>query len=103
MIWEKNRFFYLKKEKDGLVTFGNNNFAKIVGRGIVSLGRKDAMEENVLLVEDIKHNLLSVIQMCDQGHNFLFTTKKCEIRREKSGRLVQRQQELLITYISSIK
>ena len=82
MTGDKNRFVDLKKEKDGSVTFGNNNSAKILGRGIVRLGSKDAMAENVLLVEDMKHNLLSVIQMCDQGHNLLFTAKKCEIRRE---------------------
>ena len=88
MTGDKNRFVDLKKEKDGSVTFGNNNSAKILGRGTVSLGSKDAMAENVLLVEDMKHNLLSVSQMCDQGHNLLFTAKKCEIRREKSGKLV---------------
>ena len=46
------------------------------------------MVENVLLVEDMKHNLLSVSQMCDQRHNLLFTSKKCEIRKKKLGRLV---------------
>ena len=60
MTGDKNRVVDLKKEKDGPVTFGNNNSAKILGRGIVSLGSKYAMAENVLLVEDMKHNLLSV-------------------------------------------
>jgi hypothetical protein len=41
-----------------------------------------------LLVEDMKHNLLSVIQMCDQGHKVTFDSQKCEIRREGSGKLV---------------
>jgi hypothetical protein len=39
------------------------------------------MEENVLLVEDMKHNLLSVIQMCDQGHELQFDSYKCEIMK----------------------
>jgi hypothetical protein len=46
------------------------------------------MAENVLLVENMKHNLLSVSQMCDQGHTLLFDSKKCEIRKEGSGKLV---------------
>jgi hypothetical protein len=46
------------------------------------------MEENVLLVENMKHNMLSVSQMCDQGHTLLFNSKKCEIRKEGSGKLV---------------
>jgi hypothetical protein len=36
----------------------------------------------------MKHNLLSVIQMCDQGHKVTFDSQKCEIRKEGSGKLV---------------
>jgi len=36
----------------------------------------------------MKHNLLSVIQMCDEGHKILFDSKKCEIRKEGSRKLV---------------
>jgi hypothetical protein len=36
----------------------------------------------------MKHNLLSVIQMCDQGHKVTFDSQKCEIIKEGSGKLV---------------
>jgi hypothetical protein len=36
----------------------------------------------------MKHNLLSVSQMCDQGHKVTFNSKKCEIRKEGSGKLI---------------
>ena len=36
----------------------------------------------------MKHNLLSVSQMFDQGHVLMFTSKDCKIRREESGKLV---------------
>jgi hypothetical protein len=36
----------------------------------------------------MKHNLLSVIQMCDQGHKVTFDSEKCEIIKEGSGKLV---------------
>jgi transposase InsO family protein len=36
----------------------------------------------------MKHNLLSVGQMCDQGHKVTFDSQKCEIRKEGSGKLV---------------
>jgi len=42
----------------------------------------------VLLIEDMKHNLLGVSQICDQGHTLSFDSRKCEIRSEKYGRLV---------------
>jgi hypothetical protein len=29
----------------------------------------------------MKHNILSVIQMCDQGHKLTFDSEKCEIRK----------------------
>jgi hypothetical protein len=44
--------------------------------------------ENVRLVEDMKHNLLSVSQMCEQGHKVTFNSQKCEIRKEGSGILI---------------
>ena len=44
--------------------------------------------ENVLLVNNLKPNLLSVIQTCDQGHICIFDSKKCEIKRNDSGKLV---------------
>ena len=36
----------------------------------------------------MKHNLLSVKQMCDQGHTLIFNSKECEIRGEGSDKLV---------------
>jgi hypothetical protein len=36
----------------------------------------------------MKHNILSVIQMCDQGHKVTFNSQKCEIRKEGSWKLV---------------
>jgi hypothetical protein len=36
----------------------------------------------------MKHNLLSVSQMCDQVHKVTFDSEKCEIRKEGSGKLI---------------
>ena len=36
----------------------------------------------------MKNNILSVIQMCDQGHKVTFDSQKCEIKKEDSGKLV---------------
>jgi hypothetical protein len=84
MIGDKGRFLTLIKERDGSFSFGNDDSTKIIGKGIVRIGNKNTKEENVLLVEDMKHNLLSVIQMCDQGHKITFDSQKCEIRKEGS-------------------
>jgi hypothetical protein len=71
-------FVNLKKERYGSFSFGNDNLVRNIGKGIVELGSKDAKEENVILVEDMKHNILSVIQMCDQGHRLVFDSRKLE-------------------------
>jgi hypothetical protein len=88
MTRDKDIFVTLKKEKDGSISFGNDNSSKIIGKDTVKLGRKDVMAENVLLIENMKHNMLSVSQMCDQGDALLFNSKKCEIRKERLGILV---------------
>jgi hypothetical protein len=88
MTGDRDMFLTLRKERDGSVSFGNDDSAKIIGKGTVRIGNKNTKEENVLLVEDMKHNLLSVSQMCDQGHKVTFDSQKCEIRKEGSGKLI---------------
>lgn len=77
MIGEKDEFASfneIKKEKN--VSFGNNSPTTIKGKGFVILKEK-TKAENVLFVDGLKHNMLSVIQMCDQGHEVVFNFKNC--------------------------
>jgi hypothetical protein len=88
MIGDKDKFITLRKERDGSVSFGNDNSAKIIGKGIARIGNKNTKLENVTLVGDMKHILPSLIQMCDQGHKITFDSQKCEIRKEGSGKFI---------------
>jgi hypothetical protein len=72
MTGDRDRFLTLRKERDGSVSFRNDDSTKIIGKDRVRIENKNTKDENVLLVEDIKHNLLSVSQMCDQGHKVTF-------------------------------
>ena len=85
MAGDTDKFLYLKRQK-GRVTFGDNTSGNIIGKGTVNVGKDKA--KNVLLVENMKPSLLSVIQTYDQGHICIFYPKKCEIRRKNSGKLV---------------
>ena len=78
MTGNRNTFQTLQA-KIGTVTFSNDNSSNILGKGTVTSGNKDAATKNVLLIENMKHNLLSVSQMCDQGHVLTFTSKDCKI------------------------
>jgi hypothetical protein len=88
MTCDEDRFLTLRKEIDGLVSFGNNDSTIIIGRGTNIIGNKDTKEENVLLVEDMKHNILSVRKMCEKGQKPMFDSKKCKIIKQSSGILV---------------
>ena len=79
MIGDKYIFFSLDQRKGRSITFGNDNSSKIMGKGIVQLNNKNQMVKDVLLIDNMKHNLLSVSQMCDQGHVLTFTSKDCKI------------------------
>ena len=79
MTGDQDKFISLKR-KGGNVAFGDDSSAKILGEGVVELGRKNVKSKNVLLVEDLNHNLLSVSKMCDQGYTLTFDSRKCKIR-----------------------
>ena len=70
------------------VTFGNDNSAKIIGKGTITPRDEATHVENVLLIENMKQKLLSVSEMCVQGHTLTFNSKECEIRRDGLVRLV---------------
>jgi hypothetical protein len=55
---------------------------------MVRLGNNRSKIKNMLLVENLKPNILSVIQTCDQGHILIFDTQKCEIIKEYLVKLV---------------
>ena len=84
MTGDPTKFLSLKRKQKGKVTFGNN---LIIRKGTVVI--RDKMQaESVMLVGNLKPNLLSVIQTCDQGNICIFYSKKCEIRRKDSEKLV---------------
>jgi hypothetical protein len=75
MTGDQDKFISLKR-KGGNVAFGDDSSTKILGEGVVEIGRKNVKENNVLLVEDLNHNLLSVSKMCDQGYTLTFDSRK---------------------------
>jgi len=65
MIVDKKKFVNLKRKEQGFVTYGDNNKGKILGTSDIS--GVDTLEiKDVLLVEGLKHNLLSISQLCDK-------------------------------------
>jgi hypothetical protein len=88
MTGDQSKFLMLNKKGKGKVTFGDNMSAKILGKCTVSLRNNKTKEEDVLLVENLKPNILSVSQTCDQNHILTFDSHNCEIRKKDIGKLV---------------
>ena len=65
----------LEKEK---VSFGNDTPALKKGKGSVLLKEK-VKGGNVMYVDGLKHNLLSVSQMCDEGTKVIFQSNGCSV------------------------
>nr|GEV97962.1 ribonuclease H-like domain-containing protein [Tanacetum cinerariifolium] len=58
----------------GYVSFGQGG-CKITGKGIIKTGKLEF--ENVYFVKDLKYNLFSVSQICDNKNSVLFTDSEC--------------------------
>lgn len=88
MTGDKASFTTLKRDKDGSITFYNNNSSKVLGKGTMELGNGASLANNALLVENMRHNLLCISQMCDKSHTLKFNYRECEIRKEGSCKTV---------------
>ena len=79
MTEDKSKFAFLIKRKRGYVTFGNNAKWRIIGQG--NIGNDTSfLIESVLLVDGLKHNLLSISQLCDKGFKVIFEASHCIIK-----------------------
>ena len=65
MTGDDSLFQELDRKKSGNVSFGDNS--KGIIRGIDTIGNNSHTQiKNVLLVENLKFNLLSISQLCDK-------------------------------------
>ena len=75
MIGDRSLFKVFEYKKGGNVTFGDGSKSQIKGKGVISLpGLPDIA--NVLYVEGLRVNLLSISQIYDQGFTVLFSKGK---------------------------
>jgi transposase InsO family protein len=60
------------------ITFGDNGKGEVKGLGKVAISNDHSLS-NVLLVDSLKYNLLSVTQLCDLGYKCIFTSDGVEV------------------------
>lgn len=78
MIGDKRKIVSMEKYDGGIVRFGDDKACVICGRGSISFDGKHNTND-VLYVEGLKHNHLSVGQMIDKGYDMQFKDGKCKI------------------------
>ena len=87
MTGDSTQLINIKWKFARYVTYGDNNRGKILGVG--DIGRNDrVIIEDVLLVKGLKHNFLSISQLCDKGYKITFEPAQCLITDSKSTETV---------------
>ena len=76
MTGDESQFITLDAKNGGMVTFGDNGKGKIIGIGNIDITPSKYIK-NILLVDGLKHNLLSISQFCDKGYKVIFESSLC--------------------------
>ena len=76
MTGDIDQFFILESKDEGYITFGDNRKGRIISIDNIKI-TPSTFVENVLLVDKLKHNLLSICQLCDVGFDVSFKTSMC--------------------------
>ena len=83
------------------IIFGDDSKGYTLGYGLIS--NQDVIIKEVALVEGLKHNLLSISQLCDKGHRVVFTKEACQIYDSRSNKLVMEGIRSGNVYIADFK
>ena len=89
MTGEKSNFLSLTASEGGSVAFGNGKSGIIVGLGKIGESLSHSID-NVYLVDGLKHNLLSVSQLCDKDNLVVFSPTRCLVVNMNTGDVVLR-------------
>ena len=76
---------FMEKAGPG-VSYGDGNIGKTLGYGKINLG--NVIIETVAFVSGLKHNLLSISQICDRGYHVDFFEEHCEVISNSTGKVV---------------
>jgi hypothetical protein len=86
MTGEKHMFTSFKENDfpSDTIMFGDNSEGRVLGYGKIIITTDHSISK-VLLVDSLDYNLLSVLQLCEMGYNYLFTNKGVIVFRRCDG------------------
>ena len=76
MMGDKEAFVTLRIKEGEMVTFGDDEKGHIIGIGKIQIIPQTCLE-NVLYVLGLKHNFISISQLCDRGYKVSFESSLC--------------------------
>lgn len=89
MIGDKSKMKYLKRNQYGKVIISNDAPTKVSGKGRAII-KKNRKASSTLLVQCLKKNVLSVGQMVYKENVIVFTSTKCKVMDEETGKVIER-------------
>lgn len=98
MTRDKTLFSTFFSGEGGIFSYGDNNKGKIIGFGMISKSPNPMIGE-VLLVKALKHNILSISQLCEKGNNATFDSSGCRVIKSKSNKTLFTSSRSVNTYI----
>ena len=101
MTGEKFNFLSLAATQGGSVAFGNEKSGIIVGISKIGESLSHSID-GVYLVDGLKHNLLSVSQLCDKDNLVVFSSKQYLVVNINTGDVVLRGKQHKNMYKVSI-
>ncbi|GKV15616.1 hypothetical protein SLEP1_g26391 [Rubroshorea leprosula] len=93
MTGDPSQFLSLMPLDGGTVTFGDN------GKGIGEIGNKSISFDDVWYVDGLKHNLLSISQLCDRMLNVVFFKSHCKIIDSRNDQVLFVGKRLKNVYV----
>jgi len=87
MTGEQANFLSLAATQGGTMAFGNGKSGTIIGIGKIRESLSNSIED-IHLVDGLKHNLLSVSQLCDKDNLVVFTSNRCLVVNMDTGDIV---------------
>jgi len=79
MTWDINNFTTPSRyHEGGTITFRDDSKGKIIGLGDIKISSSPLIE-NVILANGLKHNLLSISQLCDRAFKVIFDDLACNV------------------------
>ena len=88
MIGDDSMFTSLEDPGDhDHVTYGDNSRVRVIGLGSIGITH-DLSISNVLFVEDLKFNLISIAQLCDLGLTCTFDENGVVVTKKDDSSMV---------------